>query len=385
MLYFFQAYYQENSNGISCMYEMVRVLNSNGIPARIVCTQNKEFCQWYCKPLPEKYQSIYIPQETLPKELNPEDTVVIQDVYEGDIPKNANVVRWLLNKPICLTGKPIEYGPLEYVIAYSNYINDKLPQLFFLKDEQELLQGIREKCQKSEDTVSVYFGKVHLDVLHERKELLSSIVGQYKKVNVITRWNPASRVEALEMLAQSDLLVSFDPLTNVNYEACLLGTPALMLDDSFQIVKKQFNIDNSGWFLDYSELDIAKQKVKDTFLHYCEWLENQDKSTIDTIHEIVKKVECIRTDPREQEINAAWNKSLKEQDMDYYINYFNAAPFVGINTVYDLPHEIAKILEIDNYWINHIARMIRRKTVALLKSTNMMDFAMKVYHANKRS
>jgi hypothetical protein len=49
------------------------------------------------------------------------------------------------------------------------------------------------------------------------------------------------------LLAESKLVISFDPLSNLHYESTLLGTPVHVVDDTLQRLNPQFNLVRYGF------------------------------------------------------------------------------------------------------------------------------------------
>lgn len=363
MIYFFGDYYQHNSFGIVSDFELILLLENNGFNARYLC------CQPSClfnKPIPERYSKIFISNEDLPKTLEQDDIIILPDVWQSNPFKSGHVIRWLLNKPMFLTGKPIKYEDEEIVVAYSKLVKRDLPQLFILRDERALFKSLRSTALHDEKTISVYFGKIHKKVIDDSYPQLKRILSKYKTIHLITRWVPAEREEALKHIADSSLLVSFDALTNMNYEATLLGTPVLMMDDTFDIEHSTFNLCNNGLAFKYSGVKKARIGIDSTFEDYCNWLNHQEQYLLNLFSSLMDKIKEMKDDPDALEKNKEINNSIYEEDVSEYKKSMNCVPFDAINYPEELPKKIGKLFGVeyklmDKNRIKHSLAQILRK------------------------
>lgn len=269
MLYFYSCYYVASSYGISIAYEIVYNLCKMGHPAKVVISDGVQE-----HPIPSKYDDLYIFKEHMPQ-LNSNDIVVYTDTVSGNPLGAKNVVRYMMNKPMVLTGEEIKFSGTDFLLAYSYLIDRDLPQLYLLKDDEDLISSVRNKSCKSKDDVAIYFGKVRYDLLKKNFNNIIKLLEKYKNFNVITRSYPANRSDTLSLVAQSDLLISFDPLTNLNYEATLLGTPVLLVDNAYNL-DKGFNIDFWGFAFSQDEIEHARKDIDKAWPQYKEYLANQN-------------------------------------------------------------------------------------------------------------
>lgn len=269
MLYFYSCYYIASSYGISIAYEIVYNLCKMGQPAKVVISDGAQE-----RPIPSKYDGLYIFKEHMPQ-LQSNDLVVYNDTVSGNPLGAKNVVRYMLNKPMVLTGEEIEFSGTDFILAYSYLIDCNLPQLYFLKDDEDLFASVRNRSCKSRGDVAIYFGKVRYDLLKKNFNNIRRLLEKYKNFNVITRSYPANRSDTLSLVAKSDLLISFDPLTNLNYEATLLGTPVLLVDNAYNL-DKGFNIDFWGFAFSQDEIDHARKDIDKAWPQYKEYLANQN-------------------------------------------------------------------------------------------------------------
>ena len=263
-IYIHSFHYSAASNGIKITYELVKRLNDMGICAKNLC-----FDPYICgAEIPFKYlkNTVFCSDEQFPV-VEPDDIMIYPEHVRGN-PLNARcVVRYLLNKPYYIFGYGIEYAASDYILSFSQLISEVLPYLYILLDERKMYADIRQENPKKKNVYSVYFGKCNPEVLNDSQSILRKAQEQYGIVNVITRQYP-DRKSALQMIAESDMMISFDPLSNLNYEATLLGTPVLMLDDSFNTCSTHLPAEQSGYFYTINDLERAKLMVKESYISY---------------------------------------------------------------------------------------------------------------------
>ncbi len=346
MIYIYGPAYASSSNGIKCMYYLACTLLKNGIETRFVC----------CDDNPTSYGGInpehFFLYNNCKFELTDDDIALYTDVV-NDNPLNAKrIIRWLCNKPYVLTGDGINYGDNELVISYSTIINSRLPQLFVLVDERKLFESIKHNTKKDNKSVCVYFGKVHERELRASKNKLESILKDFERINVITRQMPQNHKETLQLLASSELLISFDPLTNLNYESTLLGTPVLLMDDTYGIKNITFNVNDSGFVYDYEDYMNARKDIKEVYKDYCRYLDNQEKIICESVLRYIKMLENISQNETDREKNSVLNEKLMIDDLVFYRSMSNEQ-FSNIDYQFQIPKAILKLLvesgaEIDN-------------------------------------
>lgn len=341
MVYVYCSYYVPKSYGISCMYYFVSTLNRKGIPTRILCheLENLSF------PLPEEFKPYFISHAAMPNEISDEDVVIYSDIVQGNPMDAKRVIRWLMNKPGFLTQQSFKFLSRYVLVAYSTLVDTDMEQLFYLIDERKLFDEIKEKYGKhSKDTVTVYFGKVHNSVIKEKNELLEEILSDYQKVNVITRHWPKSRRQTLQLIAESDLLISYDCLTNLNLESTLAGTPVLMMDDTYGIKEKHFNINDSGFAYSKDEIAEAKKNIPFVYQDYSHWLDNQDDYIYRQVTSLLKKIELLEKDPEERRKNGAYNMEYYEKAYADYLERGEEEPITNIDIFEQIPLETIRVI-----------------------------------------
>lgn len=381
MIYFFGNDYRSFSFGIVCQYEFVRVLNKNGIPARFFCSEGRD----PAFPIPDEYLAFTTYGSPGKLTLAPDDIAV----YPETIPDNPlhakRVIRWLLNRPYSLTSEGIKYGSRDQIFAYSKYVNPDLPQMFYLPDEREMFAEIRKNGKHDRKTVAMYFGKTHLDVLKDRKEEIAGILSEYENRQVITRMSPENRRDALRLIADSDMLLSFDPFSNMNFEANILGVPVLIFEDAYGIKDREFNIPLRGFAYSVNELEEKKTQIEQVFRDYCTGIENQEKNIVENVRTAIRAFEAMESDPALEEENRERNKKIEEDDLlQYQSRWKKTRPFATVLFPYELPFDIIKMFDSRITGKNVIRHLLFLLKDFLRRSLNMVGLLEPVRRFRKR-
>lgn len=337
-VYIHSFHYSSASNGIKITYELISRLNNMGICAKSLCFDP----YYFGANIPLKYlkNTIFCTEKEFP-EIEPDDIVIYPEHVKGN-PLNANrVVRYLLNKPYYIFGYGIDYRPTDYILSFSQLVSETLPYLYIMIDERKIYKEIREKNPKRKGIYSVYFGKCNLDIIRHSNGILAELQKKYGCVNVITRQFPERNI-ALGMIAESDLLVSFDPLSNLNYEATLLGTPVLLLDDSFNTSSTHLPAEQCGYFYNIKDFEKGKKAVGESYTNYFNYIAKQDELIKETYTAWVRHFEACQN-PDYLKTNTEHNRRQKEIDYEQFLKKKKAV-FSMVATYYDIPQKTAKIL-----------------------------------------
>jgi hypothetical protein len=245
---FYSPHFTCKSNGISLFWETAFEVAQLGHKVKIITFGSEELST----PLPDKF----LPLLGTPFEDN--DIVVYPDLIP-DNPLNAKqVARFLLAKPYVLDGKSILYGRNDFVFSYSKAVLDTPPYLPILNPE---LLKLKEKFfRPKKNQVVLYFGKVRFGAL--KLSQLKPLITSFKTCRIVTRTTPQDSSQLYSLIAESELLISFDPLTNLCLEATLLETPVLVADPVFKPQYDNFNFKLHGYFYDPKNLIQAKNEVQ---------------------------------------------------------------------------------------------------------------------------
>lgn len=347
MLYLYGHRYYPNSYGIRCEYELVRTLNEQGLEARLLYGGHSYEDECVLPPMQFDSFCIDISNETV--KLEDQDVVIYTEADDNNPMESPNVIRWLLNKPLINRAKLQGFGDNDVLAAYSKYIDNDLPQLFYLVDEKKFLKSIRNKATHDEKQVCLYFGKYNNDIVRSKAHIIRELIDKYESVVVITRDYPKSRKETLLQIANSDLLISTDPLTNVNYEACLLGTPVLLVDDTYDTEHREFNVRNSGVCYDVANISSIQATINGVYDDYCTFLEQQPQRVVNEIKELVNRCIQMRENPDALEKNRIINKTKKEDYIKYYNTMCNSKPMGYIATFFDIPSKTQKEMGLKSF------------------------------------
>jgi CDP-4-dehydro-6-deoxyglucose reductase, E1 len=240
----FAPFFQANSNGVRILYTLTDLLRDIGFEVLLICYDhhNKDMTL-----LPERYRKIYLRtgEDFFPKDVRKNDIVVYPEIFSDNPLQAQNVVRYLLNRPYVLTGEPIFYGPTDMVISYSSWVDKHAFCLFLLNDDRHLFYpaDISEK----DNLALLYFGKNPNITLPPK---IQNFIQLFDRTQKITRYSPANRLELGNLLRKARVLITNDPLTNLCYEATLCNTPALVIEDDFNLLRQRAEVPLYGIFSD---------------------------------------------------------------------------------------------------------------------------------------
>ncbi len=367
----YSNYYVSYSYGIQIEYELIHTLRNMGYEA-----YNLVYDQILCSmEIPEKYKDQIIINIDLSFVINDDDICIYTDFITDNPLKARSVVRYLLNKPYTLTGKGINYGPYDYLLAYSGLVSDTLPRCFIIKNEIDLFERLRFG-NRDLSKVVLYFGKVDESKIIENYRRIRSIIKNYKIVEIITRKEPDSRTETLKLLSDSSLLISFDPLTNLNYEATLLGVPVYLVQDCFGIISNQY-FKYYGITDDINKIELMSEDVDKAWDQYVNWVSYQDLMVKEVFSNIVQHFDLISKNDTVYQ-RSVKNMNDKQKQIDYeYFSLNNSVQYLSILLPDNLPRLLRKELHVstgrlfNRYDIKEKVKTILRK-MHLLESVRIV-------------
>jgi hypothetical protein len=369
MIYYYSRPYVEYSNGTKLGYRLISELNSLGYKAYNVCHSG------IGDNTPSYYKPNIIDLHTTAINPSSEDIVIYPEEISGNPLHAMNCVRYLLCSPMSITGKPIDYGPSDYILSYSRIINDTLPQLYILEDERPLYEELR-KTQK-EDAMVFYFGKTEMKNLSSQvSSVLTDSSSFPQKKSIITRLNPESHAQTMEMLAKAQFLISFDGLTNLNYEATLLGTPVILASDPYTIDREHFNIPLYGFFHSFNEYahSNTREPLDLAYTTYCKHIEGQRQSIAKAFTLITAHFQRIQEDADYAAEIAKRNQEQKEVDKKKEEGLQNIQ-LESIFFLQQVPHKIKKLCgqstPLDFLYPKHVK--------SILKKMGLFDISKKMY------
>lgn len=168
-------------------------------------------------------------------------------IYPDDIdsnPLNAKyIARFMLASPFTLNQDFNLPSFNDFIFCYSNLISNKMPQVNYLSNTKALSFPIRNV--KKRNKVVIYYGKLRLA---NSFQSVYKIIKKFDEIFIMTRNSPSNQDDVFLHIAESKLFISLDPLTNLAYEANLLGTPSIFIDDLYNKEYKNYNYPIYGFY-----------------------------------------------------------------------------------------------------------------------------------------
>lgn len=233
---FYLPYYLESSNGTCLIWKFAR--DASKIASVKIITFNRG----------ENHDPVIMPgcEDLISSEFNPKDSIVIYpEVITGNPLNASRVTRFLLGSRLLFEGKPFEASSKDCLLSYSNAIADFLPQFNFNNERLEELFNCSASMEKKH--ILIYYGKCRW--FKYKKERLRSILISYGlPIKIVTRTIPENKAKLMDLLQSAALLVSFDSLTNLSFEATLIGVPVLFVDEAFKSSYDNFNHKLHGYY-----------------------------------------------------------------------------------------------------------------------------------------
>ena len=257
-----------------------------------------------------------------------ESTLVIYPDEISDNPLNAkNIGRFLLASPYTLNLDFKVPGKNDFLFCYSNLISKKMPQLNYLCETKALSFPISKI--KKRNKVVIYYGKIRVS---ESFKTVYKILKNFDEIIVVTRYRPMSQNDLFLHIAEAKLFISLDPLTNLAYEANLLGTPSYFADDLYQQEYDNFNYPIHGFYYpnNIGIADIRKYNFK--------VLASKTRSTYrkELSKNILKVKNFLHEYDKYHSLSALRKEKITETHSKNFINFFNnrwsASPIFNCTT-----------------------------------------------------
>jgi hypothetical protein len=175
--------------------------------------------------------------------------------------------KWLLNRPGFLKTSQLGQfsAPEQLKIAYSSIISRDITRLFINVIDHDFWEPSN---RFKRDKIVLYTGKFgsHPGI----RNLVFQLIRKFNVNEVITRNHPSSKNQLKELLVSTDILLSLDPLSSLNYEASLCGARVVVL---FDLEKKWqfsdlllFDLPIYGTYSDLNEVESFEfNKVLDFY------------------------------------------------------------------------------------------------------------------------
>ena len=341
--------YQKNSNGIRVLYTLSELIRMQGYSSKVICYESNIENDDFLTPLKYKDHTIAIDDVFNGHfQFDEQDIVVYPETISGNPLRAKNVVRYLLNRPIYITGKEVQYEDSDYLVSYSLRVDENLPQLFILNDDRDCFYPL--SYQYKENLVCIYYGKI-IDPEIKNPEV-QALINKFKKKVTITREFPRTRAELGELLRKASLLVSLDPISNITYEATLCGTAAIIVNDIFEFSSRKFNIDLHGIFNDPNLYAKAVQNAALAFNDYEVIIKENEKNVkkfVDSITKHFELINCVGNEHLPFDIYSqavvSRNNAQKEIDKLRHLVHFNSQGFSNLANNYDYLSPLGRTLK----------------------------------------
>lgn len=272
--------FDSKSNGLNVFHCLAREFQKLGAEVRIIpWSLNDSIYE-----VPEEYKDLYTARFDL------SDAVAfLPDAIPGDIAEKIKAqtkccVWWLCNVPGLLGHMPYPFGGNDLLFAYSKLISSHLPQLYYHSDNSGIpsIAEITEKRKKA-DLVLIYTGKGRICPI---PQLIAERLPDSSKIVYISRFFPETKEMLYSLLMRSKFVISFDPISNLNYEATLLGAPVFLVNHMRPNLNLQrdFNIPLHGFFTNQKEFIYTSKIGLDL-----EVIHNTHKKALETNSQRVEK------------------------------------------------------------------------------------------------
>lgn len=271
--------YDPKSNGVTALYQLYELILETGRDARLCLIPNNTNNH---SNTPYKFRTQYTSHMAGDNEIT-----IYPDVVSNNPFFAKHVVRYLLNRPWFLTQSPILYDRTDYLLAYSNYIDETLPTLFLLDNK---LKGISKTFSTpKEKLIAIYLGKFNLktECIQSLKRALTS---KGFKFSIITRSFPTNKNDYYYLLAKASGLISLDPLSNVVLESLVFNTPVYLPYDTYATQHTKIDIEVNG--LTFRECDFVEAVTHRFNLGVAEQVDLSISSAMPRLNDALSKIEA---------------------------------------------------------------------------------------------
>lgn len=229
--------YASYSNGLRVIHEAALEMVRQGHRVRIIPWDHA----FQLAKIPVKYWPLYQQRFALSEAVSLlPDTTPPHIVHEMRY-ATKHVVWWLCNVPGLLGNPPPRFEPHELLFAYSQQVSPHLPNFYYHPPLPEIEQAAKElRGRKKTNTVIVYTGKGKVTPL---PQWLVDEVLPGNEIQFITRFWPETKKELNTLLAEAKAMISYDPLSNISYEATFFATPVYLVHPlRSAVVRSSFNV-----------------------------------------------------------------------------------------------------------------------------------------------
>lgn len=320
-------HYNPASNGIMLIYNLGALLRELGYNAFFFPLNRRDFLLHLHLYPTDILENFIRTAEELPVDA----AVIMPDTTPPDILADIRCkhrIWYLMNKPWLLTGLPTSYRPMDAVISYSGLVSKTHFNAFFNRkftDFDPNSQEHRAAILNKRDLILIYTGKSR--AMKIDKKIAALIRTTRAEVVCIHRHFPSDRNQLYRLLRSARLLISFDPLTNLNYEATLCGTPCYIPDNYMGIDYADYNIplpsifEDVGQLTRYYQTGIPPAQQKAIFATYRSSTSNHlntARALVDYCKQWFSLVRRADSDPEINTLLEKHNQVRLENDLLYF-------------------------------------------------------------------
>lgn len=317
------------SNGIRVMLDAIQAAFDLGIKVSLVPSHDRN--AWYNR-LPEPYQHIPVRWQVPDGCRAIISDTILPDLLDEVRERAKSVCHytlapWGLFRDCGSFSNFQTIKPGEAQAVYSPHVSEHAPP-FYLQTRFEELEpwiawtkagkGLRNgRNPHRKLKACIYPGKGYPTKLEE--DQLRSLISRPRS-KLITRWDPVrghplppTKAELYRLLASSDLLISFDPISSLAHEAILLGIPCLVKapwDEEFFWRNFPVRLDGIAWNDEHEMIRLIKEGFDHDLVleSYREAIANNTRQLLDLL---VYATQPNGNGMQAKEINMYW-KSRQE-------------------------------------------------------------------------
>ena len=239
--------YDPKSNGVHLYYEIAEMFRRAGHRVLATPLNNSKIHQDLLSA-----NFLTSPFELIePTEVRPDWVPVFPDTSLHHFSEQFETkcrIWYLLNKPYALTGEACNYRPNDMVLCYSKFISNIYPVFFFNRYNPRLRSFITPELRDrpKKNRILFYIGKCVNETIPDSVHRISE---KFRSpIVTINRAVPEKQEHLWQLIRSSRLVVSTDPVTNLNYESTLLGTPCYIADNYTRTDYSNYEIPLPGIF-----------------------------------------------------------------------------------------------------------------------------------------
>lgn len=243
--------YTDKSAGIRVLHLTCHLMNTMGIEAYMASQSTNP--DW---DTPQAHQGHL-----------PGSIVIYPEVVDGNPLQAERYIRWNLNRPGYIRGpltqsadplkqlstlKPLEY---DYSATISGHCEANLPVFNVAHIDPDIF--------KSPPPVPLRFRQLfYCGDASRTKQSARVALAEVGKIQLTNRW-PAAKPEYVALLQSSRMLLSYSPISSVNYEAVLCGCPVVIVPEGDprwkreDLERSELGINGIAWGADEEAFERA--------------------------------------------------------------------------------------------------------------------------------